>query len=134
MTILELSKDIISQQIVTSKKHIYLKILNTNIIFCNLQNSGSSAVDPILKEILTKLNYHIAYGPDQTEKLRCDIKSGKITRPFYHWTHTDLPFFNFLKNNKYTKFIYLHRDPRDAAISFANYLMSTHPHFKNIKM
>lgn len=92
-----------------------------NIIFCNLQNSGSSAVDPVLKELLTSLGYSIPpFGPEATGKLCAEVSSGHIAMPFYHWTHDPVETFEEMLGNANYRFIYLHRDPRDAAVSWAH--------------
>ncbi len=92
-----------------------------NVVFCNLQNSGASAIDPILSEILARTGYVLTpFGPEGTEKLQEFIeKSGKV-EPFYHWSHSPIKTFQELIVENNTKFIYLHRDPRDVAISWAH--------------
>jgi Sulfotransferase domain len=92
-----------------------------SVIFCNLQNSGGSAVDPILREIFARSGYFIApYGPEGTRRLRPEMDCGKITHPFYHWTHDPIETFADMVGNCKYRFIYLHRDPRDAAVSWAH--------------
>lgn len=92
-----------------------------NIVFCNLQNSGSSAVDPVLKELLTSLGYSIPpFGPEGTGQLCSEVHSGRINAPFYHWTHDPVETFEGMLDNANYRFIYLHRDPRDAAVSWAH--------------
>jgi len=92
-----------------------------SVIFCNLQNSGGSAVDPVLREIFARTGYFITpYGPEGTGRLRQELDSGEITRPFYHWTHDPIETFAGMVGNCDYRFIYLHRDPRDAAVSWAH--------------
>jgi len=92
-----------------------------NVIFCNLQNSGSSAVDPILRDIYRGSGYHITpYGPENTAQLFVDIANNKITYPFYHWTHNSVSMFTGMLRSEECRFIYMHRDPRDAAVSWAH--------------
>lgn len=92
-----------------------------NIIFCNLQNSGSSAIDPILREIFEESGYsNTPYGPEGSHKLLSDLNESRISSPFYHWSHSSASCFGDLIGKKTCKFIYLHRDPRDAAISWAH--------------
>ena len=91
---------------------------NPNIIFCNLQNSGSSAIDPVLRELLASLSYRIVpFGPDETKRLKeyFDHKE-----PLYHWTHDPIRTFRelgVLERLDY-RYVYLHRDLRDVAVSF----------------
>ena len=93
----------------------------TNVIFNNLQNSGSSAIDPILREIFGRSQYFItSYGPDGTDRLLKDLDSGDVRTPFYHWSHSPVSIFGPLVGDNNTKFIYLHRDPRDAAVSWSH--------------
>lgn len=91
-----------------------------NVIFNNLQNSGSSAIDPILREIFSRSQYFVtSYGPDGTDRLLTDLDSGDVRTPFYHWSHSPVSIFGPLVGDSNTKFIYLHRDPRDAAVSWS---------------
>lgn len=93
-----------------------------NVIFCNLQNSGSSAIDPILREIFKASGYHTTpYGPEGSHKLLSDLNEGRISSPFYHWSHSSVSCFGDLINSQTCKFIFLHRDPRDAAVSWAHH-------------
>ena len=64
-----------------------------NVIFTNLQNSGSSAIDPILREIFGRSQYFNTYGPDGTDRLLADLASGKVGTPFYHWSHSPVSIF-----------------------------------------
>jgi len=92
-----------------------------SVIFCNLQNSGGSAIDPILREVLRTHGYHLAkYGPEGTGRLRAELTSGVLKPPFYHWTHDPPETFEGMIGDARYRFIYLHRDPRDAAVSWAH--------------
>ena len=96
-------------------------MIKPNVIFCNLQNSGSSAIDPILREIFEESGYsNTPYGPEGSHKLLSDLNAGRISSPFYHWSHSSISCFGDLIGKKTCKFIYLHRDPRDAAVSWAH--------------
>ena len=96
-------------------------MIKPNVIFCNLQNSGSSAIDPILREVLKASGYCATpYGPEGSHKLLSDLTDGRLSGPFYHWSHSSLSCFGDLINKQTCKFIYLHRDPRDAAVSWAH--------------
>jgi Tfp pilus assembly protein PilF len=89
-----------------------------NVIFCNLVCSGSSALDPILRDLLEPMGYLIIrFGPEQTHRLPSVLSS---TKPVYHWTHDPLrTFFQMgLVNSGDCKFIFLHRDLRDVAVSW----------------
>lgn len=92
-----------------------------SIVFCNLQNSGSSAIDPILREIFARTGYFLTpYGPEGTDRLRPDLERGGTATPFYHWTHDPVETFAGMVGDPGYRFIYLHRDPRDAAVSWAH--------------
>jgi hypothetical protein len=93
-----------------------------NVIFCNLQNSGSSAIDPILRDLLALKGYFVTpFGPEGTGRLREELApKGPIGRPFYHWTHDPVESFEGMVGAPDYRFIYLHRDPRDAAVSWAH--------------
>ena len=92
-----------------------------SVIFCNLQNSGSSAIDPILREIFARTGYFLTpFGPEGTHRLRKELAQGAIAEPFYHWTHDPVETFAGMIGNPTYRFIYLHRDPRDAAVSWAH--------------
>ncbi|NOZ52527.1 MAG: sulfotransferase domain-containing protein [Gammaproteobacteria bacterium] len=94
-----------------------------NIIFCNLPNAGSSALDPIFKEMLAQCGYIFTpFGPEASNRLVAFINK---QAPFYHWTHDPIETFddfNVLENPHY-RFIYLHRDLRDVAVSVAKDLI-----------
>ncbi len=95
-----------------------------NVIFCNLQNSGSSAIDPILRDLLrAKGTFVTPYGPEGTSGLRKYVAKGLVGKPFYHWTHDPVKTFRGMIGNPSFRFIYLHRDPRDAAVSWAHDLL-----------
>ena len=86
-----------------------------NVIFTNLQNSGSSAIDPIFREKFCRSQYFNTYGPDGTDRL-ADLELGKVGTPL-SLSHSPVSIFGPLVGDSNTKFIYLHRDPRDAAVS-----------------
>ena len=54
-----------------------------------------------------------------------------LPEPFYHWSHSGPETFNELLGIKTNKFIYLHRDPRDAAISWASDFHNQNLEFKD---
>lgn len=92
-----------------------------SVVFCNLQNSGSSAIDPVLRELFARSGYSLTkYGPEGTHRLREELERGQITAPFYHWTHDPVETFAGLIGNPAFRFIFMHRDPRDAAVSWAH--------------
>ena len=79
-----------------------------NVILSTMQNGGSSALDPILRELFERFGYHItAKGPEGTEDYFGATK--KITEPlpepFYHWSHSGPETFNELLGIKTNKFI-----------------------------
>ncbi len=89
-----------------------------SVIFCNLVCSGASAIDPILRDLLGAMGYWIVpFGPEATSRLAEVLNS---ERPIYHWTHDPLQTFRDLglTEREDFKFIYLHRDFRDVAVSW----------------
>lgn len=92
-----------------------------SVIFSNLQNSGSSAIVPILSEIFSVSGYFLTpYGPEGTDRLKGELSDGKITGPFFHWSHDPVDTFEGMIGDPDYRFIYLRRDPRDAAVSWAH--------------
>lgn len=87
-----------------------------NLIFCNLFYSGSSAIVPILEDFLrdSKIINVLNFGPEKTDQLFTQ----KLNEPFFHWTHHAPEIFNDAIMSGKFKFVYLHRDPRDVAISY----------------
>lgn len=86
-----------------------------NMIFCNLFYSGASAIVPILEEYLRTTNINVLnYGPEATELL---VESPPQP-PFFHWTHTSPEFFIPMFERDDIRVVFLHRDPRDVAISY----------------
>lgn len=101
-----------------------------SIILCNLQNSGSSAIDPIFREYLAKYDYytdwHISPADDSQLLERLDAGS-----PIYAWLHipndpATLKKYQEIILRNDVVFILLHRDPRDAAISMAHDFSKQH--------
>ncbi len=87
-----------------------------NVVFVNLQNSGSSAMDPILREILAKRWYYITpFGPEGSQYI-----DQVPYEPLYHWSHSSTQTFNSFLGRSDCKFIYLHRDLRDVSVSWAH--------------
>ncbi|NOZ52376.1 MAG: hypothetical protein GXP08_04405, partial [Gammaproteobacteria bacterium] len=90
-----------------------------NIILSSLQNSGSSALDPIFRDILADIGYYVKpIAPEEKPQLAEVL--GRYA-PYYHWTHDPIgPFRHFnLLGRQECRFIYLHRDLRDVAVSMA---------------
>jgi hypothetical protein len=94
-----------------------------NIILCNLQNSGSSALDPIFRELLVHYNYRILtldeVSPNDDSKLLNYLNDEK---PVYAWTHIPMSdsqkkIYHEISKMDNTLLLVLHRDPRDAIIS-----------------
>lgn len=90
-----------------------------NVIFCSLQNAGASGIDPILQDLLAAKGYFLTpYGPEETTaRFRSELAGGRIRQPFYHWTHDAIGTFDGLVGKDGYRFVYLHRDPRDVAVS-----------------
>lgn len=88
-----------------------------NLVFCNLQNSGASAIDPILATLLRRHGYTTTpAGPDGTHALREYVDQHPL---LYHWSHSppsDFETMGLLGRLDY-RFVFLHRDPRDVAVS-----------------
>jgi hypothetical protein len=92
-----------------------------NVILCSMQNAGASAIDPILRDLLLAKGYFWPpFGPEATtDRLRKELAEGQIRQPFYHWTHDPIETFRGLVGSEAYRFIFLHRDPRDIAVSIA---------------
>jgi hypothetical protein len=92
-----------------------------NVIFCSIQNGGGSGVDPILRELLSRKGYFmLPFGPEGTaDRFRKELAEGAFQQPFYHWTHDPVETFQGLIGTEAYRFIFLHRDLRDAAVSTA---------------
>jgi hypothetical protein len=92
-----------------------------NVIFCSIQNGGGSGVDPILRDLLSHKGYVLpTFGPEGTkERLRRELAEGTLRQPFYHWTHDSIETFQGLLGSDAYRFIFMHRDLRDAAVSCA---------------
>ncbi len=92
-----------------------------NVIFCSFQNAGASGIDPILQDLLSHKGYFLTpFGPEETSaRFRQELAGGQIRQPFYHWTHDAIGTFDGLVGSERYRFIYLHRDPRDVAVSIA---------------
>jgi len=87
-----------------------------NIFLVNLQNSGSSAIDPILREIVAKRWYFITpFGPEGSHLI-----DSIPHEPLYHWSHSSPAHFKSFLGRRDSKFIYLHRDLRDVTVSWAH--------------
>jgi len=86
-----------------------------NVVFYNLTCAGSSAIVPILEEILSEdYGYTIWGNPENTDQF---IEHFDSAKPHLHWTHSPaLRFESFLKRDDF-RFICLYRDPRDAFVS-----------------
>lgn len=86
-----------------------------NLVFCNLFYSGSSAIVPILEEYLRTTEVNVLnYGPESTKRLVEDPPKG----PYFHWTHNSPDFFIPFLEREEVSIVFLHRDPRDVAISY----------------
>ena len=107
------------------------KMIKPNVIVCNLPIPGSSAIDLILREIFKASGYFITpFGSTGSHSLLSHLDEGKVSSPFYHWSDRSISCFDDLISNQNCKFIYLHCDPRNAAISWAHFL-KTHDEVYN---
>lgn len=74
-----------------------------------------------MSELLSAKHYNLApYGPDRTHLLAGDIDNKKLLLPFYHWTHHSVKEMKEMLNIETYKYIHMHRDPRDLAVSMAH--------------
>ena len=89
-----------------------------NIIFSSFARSGASAIDVILKSLLTSIGYYVPPFGIKASPSICTKVAG-IRDPFYHWTHAPPEMFEPLLDRPDYRFIYQYRDPRDAVISWA---------------
>ena len=86
-----------------------------NLLFCNLFYSGASAIVPILEHTLPDLGVNVTdYGPEGTDTLIGDPPK----EPYFHWTHHPPEFFESLFQEEKIRVVFLHRDPRDVAVSY----------------
>lgn len=89
-----------------------------NVIFCSMQNAGGSAIDPVLRELLSAKGYFMpTQGPEASAELCAEVAKGAVSQPFYHWTHDAIATFRGMIGDQAYRFIFLHRDPRDIAVS-----------------
>lgn len=88
-----------------------------HLFFYNVTNSGASAMDPILRQLLREDYYYETPGtPVDTEWLQ-PFLDGPV--PFYHWTHSGPAVLRKWLHRDDVKFICLYRDPRDVLVSHA---------------
>lgn len=103
-----------------------------HVIFCSLQNSGLSAIHPIIHEILFRSGWMKLYDANQTTQFISDYSKNKLDVPTYHFTHDKVDAFESFLNRKNLAFVFLHRDPRDAAVSWAFFTKNQLGLFKNL--
>lgn len=90
-----------------------------NVFLVNLQNSGSSAIDPILRELFYRRWYFLPpFGPEGSHLIQSIPHS-----PFYHWSHSSPSQFSSFLGRRDCRFIYLHRDLRDVSVSWAHEML-----------
>ena len=76
------------------------KMIKPNVIVCNLPIPGSSAIDSILREILTASGYFITpFDSKGSHSLLSDLDEGKVSSPFYHWSDRSISCFDDLISN-----------------------------------
>lgn len=84
------------------------------LVFGNLFYSGASAIDPLLGAILPRHGIHPRYFPHSSHQMFDEF----VPPPYYHWTHLPPePFLSFFERGA-LRAVFLHRDPRDVAISY----------------
>lgn len=89
-----------------------------NIIFSSFARSVSSAIDAVLKPILTSIGYYVTpFGIEGSQTI-CDEIAG-VHDPFYHHTHAPPSLFQPLISRADYRFVYQYRDPRDSVVSWA---------------
>jgi hypothetical protein len=88
-----------------------------HLFFYNLTNSGASALDPILRQLLHEDYFYETLGtPVDTDWLQ-PFLDGPV--PFYHWTHSGPRMLEKWLHRDDVKFVCLYRDPRDVLVSHA---------------
>ncbi|MBL9170721.1 MAG: sulfotransferase domain-containing protein [Verrucomicrobiales bacterium] len=88
-----------------------------HLFFYNLTNSGASAIDPILRQLLHEDYFYETLGtPVDTDWLQ-PFLDGPV--PFYHWTHSGPRALEKWLHRDDVKFVCLYRDPRDVLVSHA---------------
>lgn len=88
-----------------------------HVILATLPYSGSSALDPILRDLLACRGYDL-FGTNCTSTLFEPFARGPA--PLYLWTHAPmLQFYPVLSDveERGARVVVLHRDPRDAVVS-----------------
>lgn len=89
--------------------------ISQNLIFANLFYSGSSAIVPILEDLLRTTGINVLnYGPESTQRL-VDTPPDPI---YFHWTHDAPEFFQPFFDKGEIRVAFLHRDPRDVFVSY----------------
>lgn len=91
--------------------------MRKHVVFCSLQNSGLSAIHPIIYKILFRSGWGILYNGKETQKFTDDYKYSRFDYPMYHFSHDKIdPYYSLIDKDDVV-FIYNHRDPRDAVVS-----------------
>ncbi len=86
-----------------------------HVVLCNMVCAGSSAIDPIFKELLPDLGYALTpFGPEASHRLPEQLGGA---HPVYHWSHDPVETFAPLFNEHELRVVYLYRDPRDVLVS-----------------
>lgn len=85
------------------------------VVLASLPYSGLSAIYPVLREILSaQFHYDIFASNHMSPFYHLFVD---IPFPLYHYTHDSFATFKDTIALKNTKFLFLHRDPRDAFLS-----------------
>lgn len=85
-----------------------------SVVLATLSYGGSTALDPVLRELLSSIGYDTLSGPHLTQFLS---HFPRTHTPFYHWTHDGIERFEEWVRGRSIKIIILLRDPRDAIVS-----------------
>lgn len=88
------------------------------IVLSTLSYSGASAIDPILRDILSEYCSYDLLGTNHMSRFHRSFLDGPA--PLYIWTHSPVAEFAFLLSGVHSrpvKFFYLYRDPRDNMVS-----------------
>lgn len=88
-----------------------------HIILATLPYSGSSAIDPILKDLLVYRHYDL-FGTNYQSAMYAPFVDGPA--PLYIWTHMPKSKFEGMLDSRATrstKVLVMYRDPRDTIVS-----------------
>src|SRR5260221_6620679 len=85
-----------------------------NMVFCNLFYSGSSAIAPILLNLLPQYGVPMCRMPGDAHLLT----ENPQPPPHFTWSHLPPEYMIPLLEKDHVRVVYLHRDLRDVAVTY----------------